>query len=741
MKQKLWTLMILLSLCVYSYAQQIIKPGVKTPTTFAIVVDSTSYENAKSALEAYKQSVEADGLGTYLLVHNWKSPEQIRELLIQLHSDRKSPLEGCVFVGDIPIPMLRDAQHLTSAFKMDQKHDWKESSVPSDRFYDDFELKFDFLKQDADIPLYFYYSLRADSKQYLSPDIYSARIKPLELEGVDKYQLLNKYLEKVVKEKQENANNVLDYLSMGRGHGYNSEDPIAWAGEQLAIREQLPQLFRPGSTVKFFDFDVRFPIKNSYLNEIQSEGLDVMLFHHHGASDTQYLNGYEEVSSIGGSIENVKRFLRSKIPSFAEKKGREAAITAYMENYNVPREWCEEAFDPEKIKEDSLYNLSLDIYTTDIHPLKPQARFVMFDACFNGSFYEKDNIAGAYIFSEGKTLVTQGGTVNTIQDKWPDEFLGLLGAGMRVGQLNRLVCYLENHLIGDPTFHFANNSGVDIDINRALVLEEGNMNYWKRQLKSSLPDLRALALKELCKGGYESLPELLEETYFTSDYFVVRLEAMRLLALNYPEKAIKVLQAALNDGYELVRRLACEYVEKNGHPDLIPAFIQAYLNRQHESRLNFKLLSGIGAFDANALLQELDKQVANRRFYDSLFVERIRKQIEQNEKNTQVDMKEMFDTKAKLSRVRLDIVIFRNHPSTVGIDPLLKFASDDTRDKILRLTAIETLGWFNENYRRGDIVSGLKQIKTDDKELKHEIDKTIHRLIVGRGIQNKSQCN
>lgn len=53
--------MILLSLCVYSYAQQIIKPGVKTPTTFAIVVDSTSYENAKSALEAYKQSVEADG--------------------------------------------------------------------------------------------------------------------------------------------------------------------------------------------------------------------------------------------------------------------------------------------------------------------------------------------------------------------------------------------------------------------------------------------------------------------------------------------------------------------------------------------------------------------------------------------------------------------------------------------------------------------------------------------------------
>lgn len=103
----------------------------------------------------------------------------------------------------------------------------------------------------------------------------------------------------------------------------------------------------------------------------------------------------------------------------------------------------------------------------------------MFDACFNGSFYEKDNIAGAYVFSDGKTVVAQGGTVNTIQDKWPDEFLGLLGAGMRIGQFNRLVCYLENHLIGDPTFHFANNSGINVDINRALVLEEGNLNYWK----------------------------------------------------------------------------------------------------------------------------------------------------------------------------------------------------------------------------------------------------------------------
>ena len=38
--------------------------------------------------------------------------------------------------------------------------------VPSDRYYDDFGLKFDYIKQDSLIPDYHYMTLRADSKQY-----------------------------------------------------------------------------------------------------------------------------------------------------------------------------------------------------------------------------------------------------------------------------------------------------------------------------------------------------------------------------------------------------------------------------------------------------------------------------------------------------------------------------------------------------------------------------------------------
>ena len=111
-------------------------------------------------------------------------------------------MEGCVFIGDIPIPMIRDAHHLSSAFKRSPKANWQKSSVPSDRYYDDFGLKFDYIKQDSLIPDYHYMTLRADSKQYISPDIYSARIRPLHLEGENRYQMLRDYLKKAVAEKQ-----------------------------------------------------------------------------------------------------------------------------------------------------------------------------------------------------------------------------------------------------------------------------------------------------------------------------------------------------------------------------------------------------------------------------------------------------------------------------------------------------------------------------------------------------------
>ena len=45
-------------------------------------------------------------------------------------------------------------------------------------------------------------TLRADSKQYISPDIYSARIRPLHLEGENRYQMLRDYLKRQLPKKQ-----------------------------------------------------------------------------------------------------------------------------------------------------------------------------------------------------------------------------------------------------------------------------------------------------------------------------------------------------------------------------------------------------------------------------------------------------------------------------------------------------------------------------------------------------------
>ena len=93
--------------------------------------------------------------------------------------------------------MIRDAQHLTTAFKMDQRRAW----VPSDRFYDDFDLQFNYLKQDSLQSLFHYYSLSPEGAQSVESEIYTARIKPPKYEGKTRFELINAYLEKAVREK------------------------------------------------------------------------------------------------------------------------------------------------------------------------------------------------------------------------------------------------------------------------------------------------------------------------------------------------------------------------------------------------------------------------------------------------------------------------------------------------------------------------------------------------------------
>ena len=120
---------------------------------FAVVIDSISYQQAQHELAEYIRALESkQHFKVYTVVDRWGVPDSIRATLKGLHTRPHEAIIGAVFIGDIPIPMIRDAQHLCSAFKMSQKMPWQESSVPSDRYYDDFSLQFDFLKRDSTAP-------------------------------------------------------------------------------------------------------------------------------------------------------------------------------------------------------------------------------------------------------------------------------------------------------------------------------------------------------------------------------------------------------------------------------------------------------------------------------------------------------------------------------------------------------------------------------------------------------------
>jgi hypothetical protein len=714
-------------------AQTTIEPTVKTPTSFAIIIDETSFSKAKDAVLAYRDVVEADGLATYIIHNNWKTATEIRELLEKLHNQKKQPLEGAVFIGDIPIPMLRDAQHLTSAFKMDQRRDWQQSSVPSDRYYDDFGLKFDFLKQDSIKPLYFYYSLRADSEQKVNPDIYTGRIKPLEKGRENKYIQLEKYLKKVVAERTQNKNNVIDKFTMLRGHGYNSESKVAWSGEQLALSQQFPELFRTGNNVRFYDFETEWPIKNSLLDEALRPDLDLLLLHHHGANDTEYLNGYKSGSDVNTSKENIKLYIRSKIKAAVDKgKDKEETIKYYMESLDVPRSWCEEALDPKKIEADSLFNLTLDVHVSDILDIKPNARFVIFDACFNGSFYEDENIVGAYVFNDGKTIATQGNTVNALQDKWPDEFLGLLNSGLRVGLWNKLTGYLDTHITGDPTYHFANRSNVGFDINVASTQYLKQDKFWVDKLNYPNADLQCFALRVLFDNNYNGISKVLKDHYFNSPYMTVRLESLRLLAQLDNDDFIEVLKASVSDSYELIRRLSIEYIERNGSDKLTTAYVNSIFDDNSSERVQFKINESLKHMNLDWVGAEVKAQYEKRKPYikDKERIENLIKTIDKYKATDREDIDAIFDKTTKAGAVRLNIVQYRNHPATKFAEDLLRFAADSSKDLNMRISAVETLGWYKFSYKRPMIIEKLTEIvnSKSNEKLVNEALKSIKRL-------------
>ena len=258
--------------------------------SFAILVDSETYRHCKDEIEDYRESVANGGLDAFIIEKKWECPEEIKDTLIHFYNTRS--LEGTVFVGDIPIPMIRQGQHFTSAFKMDEDskyHAMRDTSVPSDRFYDDFNLKFQFVGRDSVETHFYYYNLAADSPQRIECDIYSGRIKPSSDRG-DKYEELSRYLKKVVRLKKET--NYLDKVTSYTGDGSFSNSLVAWKEETITLKEQMPQIYETGDGAKFMIFAM-YPYMTRCF-----EGVVIIIIHIERCDNNRIIDSHKVNESI-----------------------------------------------------------------------------------------------------------------------------------------------------------------------------------------------------------------------------------------------------------------------------------------------------------------------------------------------------------------------------------------------------------------------------------------------------------
>lgn len=693
----------------------------KKAGSFAIVVDKEVMGNCEASINKYAASVEADGLRTHLIVDKWNIPDSIREELYRLY--QSDNLEGAVFVGNIPVPMIRNGQHLTTAFKMDQRRPWDQSSVPSDRFYDDFDLKFDYLKKDSVNELYHYYNLSPDGAQSVYSEIYSARIKPPKYDGQTRFELIDNYLEKVVREKQ--AVRKISNVTYFTGHGYNSNCMVSRADERIALTSQFVNLANGKGALNYIDHSYDDYVKHRLMAEVGREDLDLAILHHHGADDTQLLNGSPVSSMASAWLEMARKFFRGKIRN---AKDSVASKQYYIDNYNIPESWVADVFNPEIVEQDSLQDASLDIHIEDMKDYKSGARFVMLDACFTGSFHLDDYISGHYIFNPGHTVVVKANSVNSLQDVWAYQLIGLLDLGVSVGNWAKELFTLESHLIGDPTYRYASNRD-DLDhLNHAVAHRRDDVKFWKGLLKDNNPEVEALAIKMLFNNGKISYEELYR---IQTDNLkpTVRLMAYYLINKKYNEMTVPSIKAGLYDSYELIRRFAAREASDNQSPLLLEDIMKLRLSPGITKRVDFQIKGATEVYPKEAALAAYDAELKGKEgiWYEQKIEDR--KRLESSLTGTETDFEKLLDPVVESRNKRFTITALRNSNNVAYLDHLFRFMKE-SEDNDLKLLLAEAFGWFTHSWKKDEIVAfcQTQAAAESDEAVRNELLRTVRRL-------------
>lgn len=699
---------------------------------FAVFVDSISHSKAGAELKAYAGSIDRQGLKSEIVVINSNvSPDSIRSIIRRMASRKDSPIEGMVFVGDIPVPMLLDAQHFSSAFKAVQNPKrLAQSSIPSDRFYDDLDLKFDFLSRDTQKPLLYYYSLRSDSPQKVAPDLYSGRIKSIDFYGKDKYENLRDYLKKVVKVK--NRNEEFQQMLLFSGQGYNSESITARIDEVGNMYEHFPWMKQQSSSLSYLDHRQMNPAKYAIMSALQQPNTSLALMHHHGSPDKEFINRYPDARSVTTQLEEAKRFFRSKIRAAVDRgEPVDSAVARYAKMYDVPEKWFADVIEKSSVDADSIYDYNLDLHLEDFGKYVPNSRIVILDACFNGSFNNDEYIAGAYIFGDGDCVVAIGNSVNSLQDKWADKNIGLLGEGLRVGNISKYNPYLEMHVIGDPTFAFAPKSNLGFDINKAVA--DAPLSFWKKQIaKSPYPSVKALALQKLYEAGAYTPVQVLD-CFKSSDSPIVRHAALMLLSSTPGDEFVEAIRLGISDSNEIVRRFSAIFAGKNGSPSLIPALIKAYANPLKGERVNFQEQMALCLFDYELLVKELENSRPYRNSYNEAeLMEKAKKDFASSYSNKKYEdeLANLASDKPDEKKARQFIRQLRNNPLHPSVDSIFAYL-DRCENEDMIVTLVEALGWFNYSYRAPEVADKMNMIADNPKysdRIRKEAKKSALRL-------------
>lgn len=714
-------------------------PVMVLANSFAIVIDRTTYSKAKDAVENYRKAVEHDGLKTYLIAAEWANPSQVRDSLKALYN-RDKTLEGCVLVGDIPIAMIRNAQHMTTAFKMnEQTFPIRESSVPSDRFYDDLHLKFKYLSQDKEDSALYYYKLTEDSPQRLNPNFYSARIRYPEGKGGDKYQAIADFLNKAAKAKYAQPNK-LDQVVSYNGASYNMDCLMVYMDEEKAYRENFPLAFQNGTGFKHWNFRMNHAMRNYLLSELKRDGIDVFMFHEHGAPDQQLVNGNEACQETSSRLASVKREIYSHTKKRAKKgESLDSLQQMFSVKFGLATGFWDDYANAEYWKKDSIAHAESYISLPDLENIVSNPTFVMFDACYNGSFQDKDQIAGRYIFNPGSTLVVQGNTRNVLQDRWTIEMIGLLSHGIRVGQYNKLVATLEGHLIGDPTVRFAPISANTVSTD--ILTKADNRKYWNRLTKSKYPDIQSLALRMLadCDFGLSEGNEkakattsaMLLSTFRTSPFNTVRMEALKMLSRYGGEDFTEAVRLGLNDPYERIARSSADYAGRIGDVSLLPDIVRVLFEDEDRIRIQYQLNTSLFLFPKEKVIDEVHRYLsASNRMDKKAEMEKAVGSIADNFAFRDRGDSVIMDAKAKTDKRISAIRFLRNNPRTQSLDTYLAFLNDTSVPQNLRVLMAEALGWFDLSCRKADIRSFIRKMLVEGQpdELKEELLQTLERL-------------